>query len=200
MAERKQTANSAPARTGHGQATPAGRRAVNGGRVQEFLVTREFDAPRELVFKAWTDPDGLAKWWGPKGFILLVARLDLRPGGLFHYSMRSPDNQTMWGKLVYREITPPERIEFVVSFADQAANTVRAPFSPNWPLEVLSTVQFAEHNSKTTLTVRGVPINATEIECRTFEEGFKSMQQGWKGTLDQLADFTASADRFVTAK
>ncbi len=154
---------------------------------EEFVVTRVFDAPRELVWKAWTEAERLAHWWGPKGFRLTVARLDLRPGGVFHYGMRSPTGHEMWGKFVYREITPPERLVFVSSFADEQGNTVRAPFSSEWPLEVLSTVTLAEQAGKTTLTMRGVPVNATEAERKTFAAGHGSMRQGWAGTLDQLA-------------
>jgi uncharacterized protein YndB with AHSA1/START domain len=158
-----------------------------------FVLTRTFDAPRDLVFKAWAESERLARWWGPKGFTLLVGKLEFRPGGVFHYAMRSPDGRAMWGKFVYRAIVPPERIVFVNSFADEAGNLVRAPFSPTWPLEVLSTVTFSEHGGKTTLTLRGVPLNATEAERKSFEAGHESMQKGWAGTLDQLAGYLAKA-------
>src|SRR5437899_7660320 len=87
----------------------------------ELLVTRTFDAPRELVFKAWTEPERLAQWWGPKGFTMKKVSVDLRPGGVFHYGMTSPDGHEMWGRFVYREITPPERLIFVNSFSDEDA-------------------------------------------------------------------------------
>jgi uncharacterized protein YndB with AHSA1/START domain len=105
---------------------------------KEFTITRVFDAPRELVFKAQTEAEHLSKWWGPKGYTMLVAKLELRPGGTFHYSMRSPEGHEMWGKFVYREIVAPERIVFVNSFSDESGATVRAPFAPDWPLEVLN--------------------------------------------------------------
>ena len=155
-----------------------------------FVVSRTFDAPRELVFKAWTEAERLAQWWGPAGMAVRVHSLDLRPGGVFHYSMKSPQGQ-MWGKFVYRDIVPPSRLVFVVSFADAAGNVVRAPFSAEWPLEVLSTLTLEERDGKTTITMRGVPINATEAERKTFEAGHGSMKQGWGGTLDQLAAFLA---------
>lgn len=156
-----------------------------------FTITRVFDAPRALVFKAWTESERLAQWWGPKGFTLVVGTLDLRPDGGFHYCMRSPDGHEMWGKFVDREITPPDRLVFVNSFADEKGNPIRHPFSPNWPLEVLNTLTFAEHEGKTTVTLQGVPINANESERETFKDGHESMQQGFKGTLDQLADYLA---------
>ena len=69
----------------------------------------------------------------------------------------------------------------------------RHPLSPDWPLEMLSTITFAEHDERTSVTVRWVPLNATDAERKTFEGGRPSMQQGWSGTLDQLADYLAKA-------
>jgi uncharacterized protein YndB with AHSA1/START domain len=159
-----------------------------------FVVTRTYDAPRGLVWKAWTELDRLKKWWGPKGFAMRSCTLDLRPGGLFHYNMHGPAGAVMadmWGKFVYREIVPPERLVFVTSFSDPAGNTVRAPFSADFPLEVLSTVTFEEVGSRTKLSMRGVPLDATEAESTFFKNMYPSMQQGWKGTLDQLAEHLA---------
>jgi uncharacterized protein YndB with AHSA1/START domain len=160
--------------------------------MSEFSITRTFDAPRDLVFQVFTDSEHLAQWWGPKGFTWVSATLDLRPGGRFHYCMRSPDGHNMWGKFVYREIVPPERIVFVNSFSDEKGNTIRAPFNSDWPLEVLNTVTFTEHAGRTTLTLRGGPINATEAERRTFDASHKLMEQGFSGTLDHLAEYLAS--------
>jgi len=156
-----------------------------------FVITRVFDAPRELVFKALTESDRLAQWWGPKGFAWVSATLDLRPGGVFHYCMRAPNGQEMWGKFVYREVVPPERIVFVNSFADEKGNAIRHFMSPTWPLEVLNILTLAEHDGKTTLTMKGLPINATEVERKTFDDGHKSLEQGFGGTLDQLAEYLA---------
>ena len=72
----------------------------------EFFIRRAFDAPRARVWKAWTDAKSLGQWWGPKGFDIASVKLDLRPGGMFHYLLRSPDGQEMWGKLIFREIVP----------------------------------------------------------------------------------------------
>ncbi len=159
----------------------------------EFVITRVFDVPRELVFKAWTEPERLKHWWGPRGFTMRSCKLDLRPGGVFHYSMQSPDGREMWGKFVYREIVAPERLVFVVSFTDEEGNPVRHPMSPTWPLEVLNTMTLSEHDGKTMLTVYGVPINATKEERKTFQAGRDSMRQGFTGTLDQLTDYLAKA-------
>ena len=156
-----------------------------------FSITRTFNAPRALVWKAYTDIDHLSRWWGPAGFIWLKGTLDLKPGGVFHYGMRSPTGQEMWGKFVYREIAAPEKIVFVNSFSDPDGNTIRAPFSPQWPLEILNTVLFGEKDDKTTLAMTGMPVNATEDERKMFESMRPSMDQGFKGTLDQLEAYLA---------
>ena len=100
----------------------------------EFTLTRVFDAPRDIVFKAWSDAEALAQWWGPKGFGMEVATLDFRPGGWFHYSMKSPDGKLMWGKFVYGEIKAPEKFVFINSFSDEKGNNTRNPWMPKWPL------------------------------------------------------------------
>ena len=163
----------------------------------EFVITRVFDAPRDLVWKAFTDPEHMKHWWGPKGFTVKVSKMDLRPGGVYHYCLRSPDGQDMWGKFVYREIDAPKRIVFVNSFSDEQGNLTRHPLSPTWPLEMLSTVTFAEHEGRTTLTVQWVPLNATESERKTFDTSHDSMQQGWTGTLDQLAAYLSKATSVI---
>lgn len=159
--------------------------------LEEFAITRVFDAPRDLVWKAFTEPKRLKEWWGPKGVTIIESKMDLRPGGSYHYAMRTPDGNTMWGKFVYREITPPSRMVFVNSFSDEAGGVTRHPMAPNWPLEMLSTFLFEEESGKTRFTVRWSPLNATEEERATFAAGHASMQQGWGGTLDKLAAYLA---------
>jgi uncharacterized protein YndB with AHSA1/START domain len=162
---------------------------------REIAITRVFDAPRDLVWKAVTESGRLAQWWGPKGFTMLVCDVDLRPGGVFRYAMRSPDGHDMWGKWVYREIVPPERLSSVVSFTDEQGNILRHPASPTWPLEVLNTMTLSKQDGKTTMTISGYPINATEEERTTYEAGRGSMKQGFKGTLDQLEVYLAKAEQ-----
>jgi uncharacterized protein YndB with AHSA1/START domain len=152
-----------------------------------LVVTRTLDAPRPLVWKAWTESGRLAKWWGPKGFKWLGGMMDFRPGGIFHYGMTSPDGKaTMWGRLVYREVVEPSRLAFVVSFSDVNGGVTRHPMAPDWPLEVLNVLTLEEAGGKTVLTLEGCPLHASEAERRAFEAGIGSMQQGFKGTLDQL--------------
>ena len=160
----------------------------------EFEISRTFDAPRELVWKAWTERDRLVQWFGPKGFTMPVATLDFRPGGVFHYCMRSAGGgQEMWGRFVYREIVPPERIAWVHSFSDETGGLARSPFGGDWPLEMLASVTFAEQGGRTTVTVRWAPLNATEAERKAFDAARESMRGGWTGTFDQLDAYLAKA-------
>ena len=159
----------------------------------EFTVSRTFNAPRAAVWKAYSDLNALSKWWGPKGFAWIEGKLDFRPGGVFHYGMRAPTGQEMWGKFLYRELAAPERLVFTNSFSDRDGNTVRAPFAKDWPLEVLNEVTFTEQNGATTVAMRGTPFNATDSEKKRFEAMKPSMNMGFKGTLDQLEEYLAGA-------
>jgi len=158
-----------------------------------FELTRVFDAPRAVVFKAWTDSEHLKRWWGPAGCELGACNVDLKPGGSFHYSIRMPNGPEIWGKFVYREILPPERLVFVNCFSDAAGNLTRHPFSPTWPLEILNTITFAEQFGKTTLTLLANPINATPEELKTFREGMIFLEKGLEGSLEQLAAYLTKA-------
>lgn len=160
--------------------------------VVEFSIAREFKAPRELVWKAWTEGARLAQWWGPKGFGIEVKRLDLRPGGIFLYSMVKPKGQKVWGKFTYREIAAPERLVFINSFSDENGGTTRNPwFQSAWPLEIHNTLTLTEKAGTTTMRLRGTPINATEEERQAYVAMKPSMDQGFKGTLEQLETYLA---------
>ena len=159
----------------------------------EFTVAHITQAPLEKVWRAWTEPARLAKWWGPKGFSWIQGTLELRPGGMFHYGMRAPNGLEMWGKFVFREILPMSRLVFVVSFSDKEGGTARHFASATWPLEVLNTVTFTETGGKTTLELRGIPVNASDVERETFAGAFDGMRAGFKGTLDQLDEYLASS-------
>jgi uncharacterized protein YndB with AHSA1/START domain len=161
-----------------------------------FVITRVFRAPRALVWDAWTQREHLARWMGPKGTTIAHATLDLRPGGLFLYGMRAPDGTMMWGKWLFREIVPLERLVVVVSFSDENAGVTRHPMVPGWPLETLSTMTFAEHagiGGGTTVVLEWRPVNASAEERATFAASHDSMTQGWTGTMEQLEAYLARA-------
>ena len=152
----------------------------------KFVIKRTFNAPLDRVWKAWTELEQMAGWWGPKGFTTDVKTLDLKPGGLFHYRLASPQGQEMWGRMVFREIVPKERLVFLNSFSDESGGLTHHPLQEGWPLQIHTTITFAEENGKTTVTVTGVPYDASESECETFEKGADSLQAGWTGTLEKL--------------
>jgi uncharacterized protein YndB with AHSA1/START domain len=161
---------------------------------KDFIISRVFDAPRELVWEAFTDPERMKHWWGPKGFTVIASKMDLRPGGTYHYGMKAPNGSAMWGKFVYREIVRPERMVLINSFSDEAGGITRHPMSPTWPLEMLSTFTFEEQpDGKTKLTIRWSAYNATEEEQKTFDASHDSMRMGWGGTMEQLEKYLATA-------
>jgi len=155
----------------------------------EFIITRQFNAPRELVWKAWTEREHLMKWFGPKGVTIPAAKMDFRPDGIFHYCMKTPDGKEMWGKWIFREIVPPKKLVLINSFSDADGGITRHPLSPTWPQEMLSTTTFEEVDGKTKLTIQWVPFNATEEEIKTFDSARGGMTQGWTGTFEQLEQY-----------
>jgi uncharacterized protein YndB with AHSA1/START domain len=161
--------------------------------IEPFVISRIFDAPRELVFKAFTEPDRLKHWWGPKGFRVIVQSMDMRPGGMYHYGLQASDGNALWGRFVFREVAAPERIVFVNSFSDVNGGLTRHPLNPSWPLEMLSMFHFADvGGGRAQVTVTWVPINDTDVERQAFDNGRESMTQGWTGTLDQLDAYLGS--------
>ena len=149
---------------------------------REIVITRTFDAPRELVWEAWTEPGYLMRWWAPKGCTTPFCKVDLRPGGKFHYCMRMPEGRDIWGIGVYREIVAPSLLVYTDSFADAQGNPVPPAhygMSASHPAEALVTVSFEEHEGKTKLTLRhGIPVSVEER---------KGAEQGWSEMLDRLA-------------
>jgi uncharacterized protein YndB with AHSA1/START domain len=158
----------------------------------DFVISRVFDAPRDLVWKCFTDPEHMKQWWGPKGCTVIASTMDLRPGGTYLYGMKAPDGGAMWGRMVYREIVPPSKLVFVNSFSDEKGGLTRHPMSPTWPIELLSVFTFEEQpDGKTKFTVRWSPLNPTAEERKTFDAGHASMTGGWSGTMGQLEAYLA---------
>lgn len=157
--------------------------------VKPFVISRELAAPRERVWQAWTEPERLQQWFSPKGFTVIAANLDLRPGGTYHYGMRMPDGKEMWGKWLIREVKKPERLVFVNTFSDPQGGLTRHPFAPDWPQKMLSIITFAEKGKATLLTIQWEPIEASEAELKTFDAGRPSMTQGWGGTFENLTKY-----------
>lgn len=165
-------------------------------KIEPFVISRVFDAPRELVFKAFTEPERMKEWWGPKGFKGIAGEMDLRPGGRYHYGLQAPDGSIMWGLFVYREVSAPERIVLVNSFSDAEGGLTRHPMNPKWPLRMLSIFTFEDAGSgKTKLTVSWTPIEESAEEREVFEQARPSMTQGWSGTFGQLESYLAALQK-----
>lgn len=161
-----------------------------------FSVTRILNAPRPLVFLAWTDVAHLMKWMGPAGSTVLKADLDLRPGGSYHYGLKNPDGSTMWGKQVYLEITPPEKLIYLQSFSDPSGGLVRHPMAPSWPLQMLSTTTFEDLGDGTTrVVVTWVPHQADAAAEATFDGARGGMQHGFAGMFATLDAHLAATER-----
>lgn len=155
---------------------------------REITLTRLYAAPRELVFKMWTDPQHLKRWWGPSMFTNPVCEVDLRPGGKWRIVMRSPDGTDYPGAGIYREIVPPERLVFTNNAEDAQGNILLAGET---------TVTFengAEGKTELTLHTRATvvdPIAASYIQ---------GMEAGWSQSLDSLAKEIAASEPDSTDK
>jgi uncharacterized protein YndB with AHSA1/START domain len=161
---------------------------------KDFVLSRAFDAPRDLLWKCFTDPERMRHWWGPKGVKVIASKMDLRVGGTYHYCMETSDGKVMWGKFAYREIVQPEKLVFINSFSDEKGGITRHPLSPSWPLQLLSVFTFEEQpGGKTRFTIRWSTHNATAEEQKTFDAGHASMTQGWGGTMEQLEAYLKTA-------
>ena len=152
----------------------------------ELTITRIFDAPREKVWKAWTTPEEVKKWWGPKYFTAPVSKIDLRVGGKYLSCMRGSDGKDYWSTGVYRELAPMERIVVTDSFADEKGNVVPASYygmAADFPLELLVTVTFEELGNKTKMVLRheGIPLGMMREMTET----------GWSESFDKLAEHIA---------
>ena len=162
--------------------------------LQPFTLTRLFNAPREQLFAAWTTEEALKQWFAPKGFTIPIHRLNLRPGGQFHYCMRAPNGVEMWGKWTFKEVIPPERLVLVNTFSNKHGNPTRHPYVHDWPLELLSTMTLTGHHGQTLMELHNIPIDPTPTERKTFESMQEGMTQGWTGTLDQLDEYLAKTN------
>ena len=152
-------------------------------KTDALIITRTFGAPREQVWKSWTEAEHLKRWWGPRDFTAPVARIDLRVGGKYLFCMRSPEGQEFWSTGVYRKIVPNSLLVCTDSFADEKGNVVPAThygMSAEFPLELQITITFEEHQNGTKLTLQheGIPAGTIREMC----------QRGWNESLDKLVE------------
>ncbi len=160
---------------------------------RDFVISRLLEAPRALVFQAWTDPNRLAQWWGPRNFTNPVCRLDVRPGGAHRVVMRSPEGVDYPLKGVYREVVQPERLVMTLDCSEHPAEwhdlvkPHRAPGEDNPAGEMIETVTFDDVGGKTRLTVR-IRCRSAAIRDALLNMG---MTEGWSETLERLAEHLA---------
>jgi len=145
---------------------------ANAAAGRELVISRLIDAPRRLVFKTWTQPAHIARWWGPQGFTTIHCDMDIRVGGTYRVGMRSPQGTEHWKRGVYREIVEPERIVFTFAWEDADGNLGH---------ELLTTVIFAEEGTQTRLTLR-----QTRFEAIAARD---SHIAGWTSCLQRFADY-----------
>ena len=166
-----------------------GAAAASGSGV--FTIARTFDASRAALWRAFSEAGEMRRWWGPKGFTVTKLDMDLKPGGHMHYGLRAPDGMLLWGRFVYRDIVPGERMVLVSSFSDPDGGVTRHPLAETWPIELLTTFTFLDEGGKGRLTVTWEPLHPSPAERAAFDAGHASMRNGWTGTLDQLATYLA---------
>jgi uncharacterized protein YndB with AHSA1/START domain len=154
----------------------------------EILITRLFDAPRDLVWRAWTEPEFVMQWWGPKHYTSPSCTIDFRVGGKYLFCMRSPEGKDFWSTGVYQEIKRPERLVCTDSFADEKGTVVPATYygmSPDFPAELLVTVTLEVQAGRTRLTLRHAGLPSGEMRDLT--------RAGWNESLDKLAGVLGQA-------
>lgn len=153
--------------------SPVPDHAANRLAERRLKIIRVFDAPRRIVFKAWIDPEQLARWWGPRGFTSPLCEVDARPFGTIRIVMRAPDGVSHEMRGVFRELNEPERLGF----------TSRA-IGPNGEplLEGLTTVSFSEREGKSMITLDTSAV-ALLPEARAMLNG---MNDGWSQSLERL--------------
>jgi uncharacterized protein YndB with AHSA1/START domain len=167
----------------------------------DVVVTREFDAPRDLVFNAWTDPRHMSQWWGPHGFTNPKCELDPRPGGRWRIVMRAPDGSEHPAKGVYREVAAPERLVLTIDHSElsdewhDTVNPHRDRSNGRPAIEIVATVTFEELNGKTRLTLR-LSFESTAVRDMLLKIG---MSEGWSQSLERLESLAAteSSDREI---
>jgi uncharacterized protein YndB with AHSA1/START domain len=158
---------------------------------RELVITRLFDAPRELVFRAWTEPELMKQWWGTKDVTLTHLTVDLRVGGKIHLCMRSPDGRDAWFGNVFREIVRPERLVMSDYFSNAEGEVISPKqYGMEWPDELTITITFTEENGKTRVTMR----HAADVPLPKDERD--GMGQGWNEMFDRLARYV-TADRSI---
>ena len=151
-----------------------------------YVLERTFDAPPALVWRAWTDPDLVNRWYGP-GVETVIHRLEPKPGGLWLLEMRMGE-KSFFQRAEYTEATPHERLVWLHANADADWNIVANPMMANWPRVLLTTVTFDEAGAQTKLRLTWTPHEANEDEISCFAGALEGMDKGWAAGMKLLAE------------
>lgn len=165
----------------------------NNITVEPTILTREYDAPRQLVFDAWTQAEHLQNWMFPaEGFTCKYVLADIRPGGSSLHKMTAPNGFEIWLLTKYEEIDPPHSLVFRQYLSNEAGDILPNPQNPNWPKEMQTTIKLEEVQDKTRLQLIWQPINPTREEAEAFEATRSDHEKGWGGGLELLIAYLKS--------
>ncbi len=155
---------------------------------EKFVINRTFNAPLELMFEMWTNPDQFSQWLPPTGFQMQFIKCDIKPGGSTFYFMTGAGDVKMYGRAEYLEIKKPDRVVYTQQFCDENEKVSRHPMAPTWPETMLTTVELIrEGPDRTRVTVTWEPHGTTtREELETFIKSRGGMTQGWTGSFDKL--------------
>ena len=154
-----------------------------------YVLERVFDAPRELVWKTWTDPELLTRWYGPR-VETIVHRHDLKPGGLWLGEMKW-DGNSNYQRVEFTEVDPPSRLVWLHSVSDAEWKVTANPMMPDWPRVLLTTVTFEDDGGQTKLRLTWVPHDATDAEIACFSGALAGLDKGWGAGMELLAELLA---------
>jgi uncharacterized protein YndB with AHSA1/START domain len=155
---------------------------------EQFVINRSFDAPIDVLFEMWTNPEHFSQWLPPTGFQMVFIKSEIRPGGSAFYRMANHADVQIYGRIEYQEIRKPDRVVYIQQFCDENEKISRHPMAPVWPEAMLTTVKLTEEGAdRTRVTVIWEPHGAaTREEIDIFVQSRGSMTQGWTGSFDKL--------------
>lgn len=159
----------------------------------EMIITRHLDAPRAKVWQAWTNPENIKKWWGPKTFTATYASIDLREDRKYLFCIRSSEGKDIWSTGIYREIVANQRLVMTNSFSDEHGNIVSAEYygmDPNLPLESTITVSFDDHHMPSVGHEHHTMLTLQYDDVSSIREtDLQALRTCWKESFDKLADY-----------
>lgn len=155
----------------------------------KYVLEREFDAPRDLVWRTWTEPELLGHWYGP-GVETVIHKLDVRVGGAWLNEMKMGE-RSGYQRCDYTEVVKPERLVMLMSTTDADWNLAPNPMMPDWPRVLLTTVTFEEVGSKTKMRLEWSPHEASDAEIACFAGAVENLGKGWGAGMAMLEEMLA---------